>query len=200
METWLTIHKKKSARNQSATLASLQGFTLIELLVAIGVASILISIAMPSFKTIIEKNRIASITNGLIGALAYARNEAITRNQSVVFCRSDNPAADAPSCASSGTVGWETGWIAFVDADNDRIFSAGDSLLRVYASSPPNYTINASGSIEWIAFNANGNAFFDNAALGTTFRVAHEDEGSSDAARSVVVSSTGRTRLEDGAS
>lgn len=162
----------------------------------IALASILVSLATPSFLSIIEKNRIASVTNELVGALTYARDEAITRNQSVVVCRVADPNASAPSCVSGETSGWETGWIVFIDVDGNRSFGAGDFLLRVYPAAPPNYVITASQALGWVAFNANGNAFFDNGALGTTFTVTPNSESDVEA-RSLVVSSTGRIRLED---
>ncbi|HKU17780.1 MAG TPA: GspH/FimT family pseudopilin [Candidatus Saccharimonadales bacterium] len=62
------------------------GFTLVELMVAIAVAAILLVIAVPSFTTAINSNRLTSTANALIGSLNAARMEAVQRNAPVQFC------------------------------------------------------------------------------------------------------------------
>lgn len=66
-----------------------QGFTLVELMVALAVAAILLGIGVPSFMNIMERNRAASQTNELLGALQTARSEAVRRNATHRFCSSE---------------------------------------------------------------------------------------------------------------
>jgi type IV fimbrial biogenesis protein FimT len=84
-----------------------RGFTIVELMVTVCLAAILFGFAIPSFRRMIVNNRLVTQTNDLIGAINYARSEAITQNTSVTFCR----AADetATTCVAS-TANW-TFWI-----------------------------------------------------------------------------------------
>ena len=88
------------------------GFTLIELMVTLTVAVILMTIAVPSFRDALIRNRLTTYTNDLVGAINYARAEAIKRGQSVTLCKSTTGSA----CTTTTGSQWENGWIAFVDA------------------------------------------------------------------------------------
>lgn len=101
------------------------GFTLIELMAVLAIAAILASVAVPSFRSMIQNNRLATQANELTGTLNFARGEAIKRGNSVTVCVSSNQT----SCTGGTT--WQNGWIAFADVNRDRIFSVGDTLLRV---------------------------------------------------------------------
>lgn len=79
------------------------GFTLIELLVTITVASILATIAIPSFKLTFQNNRLVSQANDILGAMIYARSEAVALNQTVSVCAS----SDGVNCGTA----WASGWI-----------------------------------------------------------------------------------------
>lgn len=80
------------------------GFTLIELLVTMTVAAILVGLAGPSFKITIQNNRLVTQGNDLLGALIYARSQAIELNSTVTVCAS----SDGATC--SGT-NWASGWV-----------------------------------------------------------------------------------------
>jgi type IV fimbrial biogenesis protein FimT len=71
---------------RSARIRPANGFTLVELMVAIFVATILLVIAIPSFTSIINSNRLTTTANALIGALNTAKMAAIQRNAPVQFC------------------------------------------------------------------------------------------------------------------
>ncbi len=102
------------------------GFTLIELMVVLAIAAILASVAVPSFRALIQNNRLATQANELTGTLNFARGEAIKRGRSVTVCVS----TDQVNC--TGGLDWSGGWIAFVDVNSDSVFTVGtDTLLRV---------------------------------------------------------------------
>lgn len=61
----------------------LKGFTLIELLIAITMVAILTSMAIPAFQSTMSRSRVTSNTNLMVGAINYARSEAINRQQQV---------------------------------------------------------------------------------------------------------------------
>jgi prepilin-type N-terminal cleavage/methylation domain-containing protein len=88
-------------------LVKSRGFTLLELLVAIVIMGILAAIAIPSFRTTIQKHRLRSATDNLQAAIDYARSEAVLRATYVSLCAS----TDGATCASSKT--YETGWLVY---------------------------------------------------------------------------------------
>jgi type IV fimbrial biogenesis protein FimT len=104
-----------------------QGFSMIELMITIAVAAILLALALPSFTSFLNANRVTSQANELLATFQIARMESIRRGREVVVCGSSNANAATPSC-TAGTA-W-LGWIAFVDTDRDDVFDTGETLLQ----------------------------------------------------------------------
>ena len=100
-----------------------KGFTLIELLSTIGIATLLISMAVPSMQTFSQNSRQTAAVNDLVSALHLARNTAITTNTRVTVC----PSANGEACQS---VSWDKGFIAFVDRDSDQNVDDDENILR----------------------------------------------------------------------
>ncbi|MCK5859044.1 MAG: GspH/FimT family pseudopilin [Abyssibacter sp.] len=98
------------------------------MLVAIAVASILLAVAVPSFRGLIASNRSSSDANALLSMFMLARSEAIKRNTVVVACKS----TDGASCSTETTIGWDAGIVVFVDnvTTNDKIDS-GETIIHV---------------------------------------------------------------------
>lgn len=59
------------------------GFTLIELMIVVALMVIIATMAVPSFKGMIESNRLKSATNDVLGTFNYARSEAVRRGEPV---------------------------------------------------------------------------------------------------------------------
>lgn len=95
----------------SLSLRRASGFTLLEMMVTLGIAAILIGLAVPSATAFIANNRMVSQVNTMVGMLNAARVEAIAQRRTVTVCGS----ADGVSC--DGT--WTANWIAFIDRDAD---------------------------------------------------------------------------------
>jgi type IV fimbrial biogenesis protein FimT len=105
-----------------------RGFTLLELLVAVAILAIVTTVAVPSLRSLVERNRVTSLGNDLVHDLALARAEAVRRNSRVTVCRS----ATLAQCSRDG--GWEVGWIMFADDDDDATRDDGEALLATRAA------------------------------------------------------------------
>ena len=113
-----------------------KAFTLIELMVTIAIVSILASVALPAYTSLVRTTKISSYTSQLHAALLLTRSEAIKRGRSVTICRSSDANAATPHCASVMSdsltnTGWGDGWLVYVDNNNDNIYDLDDVLLQV---------------------------------------------------------------------
>lgn len=179
----IPIHMKK-----------MNGFTLVELMTALVLAGILMTIAIPSFTSVIRANRLLTQTNDFVTTLNFARSEAVKRGINVIICRS----ADGATCAGSG--GWEQGWLIFVDNDNSTTLDAGE-LLRVFGPLAAGNTLTPNNNfVNRITVQPTG--YTTN--MGTFVLCADQtgDKDTNDAedfahGRAIVVSMTGRVRTSD---
>jgi type IV fimbrial biogenesis protein FimT len=141
-----------------------RGFTLIELMVTLTVLAILLTLAVPSFATLISNNRMSAQANELMGSLNLARAESIRRAQGVSVRASDND-------------NYALGWNVFADADLNGTAaspatSSDGSLLKVVsafrgtptitrvtrtgASAPFTYTASSASDRMYLVFNSRG--------------------------------------------
>lgn len=109
------------------------GFTLIELMVSITILTILLMIAVPSFKSLLLGNQVKSMANTLDASLILARSEAQKRFAHVVICASSN----GTSC--TGNLG--QGWIVFVDTNKDNTVSAGEAIIQKNAAPSGSFSL-----------------------------------------------------------
>lgn len=131
------------------------GVTLVELMVTIAVASILLTVAVPSFQDAIQRNRLTSATNNFVVSIHYARTEAIKRGRTITLCKSSS----GTSCATGTGTFWENGWIAFVDTDADGTLDTGETLLRAWPSLPTGYTLRPNNNFaNFLRYNPRGEA------------------------------------------
>jgi len=106
-----------------------QGFSLSEVVATLGVLGVSLSLVVPSLSSMTASNLRATSINELVATLHVARNEAITLNEPIVIC----PSQDGETCAP---VAWEAGWIRFADANGDFVVGAGERLLGTRAPLP----------------------------------------------------------------
>ncbi len=115
------------------------GFTLIEMIVTLTVASILATIAIPSYRQFVESGRLTAATNDFVADVSHARIEAMKRGSAsqMGICASST----GTSCAASPTT-WAAGWIIFVDADSSGTYNAGggDTILKIHDVLPSSLT------------------------------------------------------------
>lgn len=168
------------------------GFTLIELMVTIAIAAILVTLAAPSFREFLVRNRTAAISNELIASIGRARNEAVSRNICVSMCRS----ADGATCAATGN-NWVDGWIVFTNANCDTSLTApaaAADLLNASAPFPAGYSMVSSATNSTsIMFNGAGQARAGDAGR---FDLQFGSTGTSrNSNRGICLSRLGRTQL-----
>jgi type IV fimbrial biogenesis protein FimT len=148
------------------------GFTLVELMITVSVAAILLSVAAPSFRDTVVRNRLTAATNEFMAAINYTRSEAIKSGRSVTLCKSSSGTA----CTTGTGSQWESGWIAFVDSDADGTLDSGETLLRAWPAFPTGYTLrtNSTNFTNFLRYNALGAVA--NNSVGGTFVTCYNNQ------------------------
>ena len=128
-----------------------RGFTLIELMMTITVGAIMMAIAIPSMRTFLQNQRIASTASTLMYALSYARSEAVKENNpttlgvgGIEVC----PSLNGTTCDNAGN--WSDGWVVLTP--NPNIVGP----LQVLGSLPPGVTVTQNAALPAIIFQGNG--------------------------------------------
>jgi type IV fimbrial biogenesis protein FimT len=167
-------------------LPSLQkGFTLAELMITLTIGTVLTTMAVPAFSTMLEENRMLTHIYELIGHINYTRSTAVTSARQVVICKS----ADGSSCDSDAE--WDDGWIIFIDTSPNLQRDSDEPLLRVKRSPDDGGSIDfgAFGSENYLAFQPTGMLKKGN---GTFTFCSRNNEV---APRAVIISKPGRIRI-----
>lgn len=164
-----------------------RGFTLFEMLVTLGIAAILLTLAVPSFRDFLLNSRITAQTNDFVLALASAKSEAVKRGVFVTVC---SRATDA-TCAASTT--WDSGWLLFVDNNGGGTVDGADVVLQVRAPLEGSNTLRAAAR-QRVTFQNTGFS----PGFNDTFRLC--DSRGTGNARSITVSMQGRVTSATGAS
>ena len=144
------------------------GFTLIEMMTAIAVMGILLSIAFPSFESMLLSGRLRSYANELVASAYLARSEAIKTNSVVRLCAS-----------SSGTGcdgDWAEGWV---------VLRSDDAVVQSHGALANGYKINAGANT--LSFKPTGIG-----ATQTTLTICKAAPSAGKQERIVTISATGR--------
>lgn len=162
------------------------GFTILELLITVAVAGVLLAIAIPGFQSMMANNRVSQYSNEFLTALNLTRSEAVKRGKRVTLCRSSN----STSCTTTAG-GWESGWVMFVDENNDGLFVSNDVIQQHSALDTP-FTLNGdANTADYISFSKNGTARkLDNSMLAGQLSLSLEGVN-----RTIKLAGTGKTSV-----
>ncbi len=185
------------------------GFTLTELMITLAIVGILLTVGVPSLKTLMQGNQLIASTNEIVSALHIARSEAIKLNTRVSICESSNGA----TCATTGS--WKNGWIVFIDgngANPGDLVNTGspcaaantDCLLRIHDAISDNQlsvtAVNsANNSVSSFTFTSRGLPKAINGATQSgVFSLCNYDSSNNVIGfRAVLLSLSGRVRVSD---
>lgn len=171
-----------------------RGFTIPELVITIGIAAILLSVAVPGVSNTIKENRLAEQVNAVIIDFYYARSEAAKRDVRVIMCRSGNPNSTNPTCGGQAN-NWSTGYLIFADDGNNtnNTYDAGtDTLLR--RGQPADDGIRMRTTDTWnVALEINPDGFLHES--GATTMAICDDRGN-DSGRQISIALNGQPRLQ----
>ncbi len=169
-----------------------RGFSLIELVMALSIGSILISVAIPNLKVVVQNNRIQSQIGDFMSDLNLARSEAIKQGRRVTICKS----ANGSSCTTSN--GWDQGWIVFVENNGNGLLDDGEIVLRVHSSLSGGNTMSSIGNIDnYISYVANGFSRTNNNVIQTGSIALCDSRQDDTEARAVRINATGRPLLSN---
>lgn len=123
------------------------GFSTVELMVTLAIASILLTIAVPSFRNLIQKQRMTTSVNEFFAAVNLTRSEAIERGARVDLV----PAGDGSD--------WARGWVVFIDKNDDQKQQEGEQIIFSHGPAPDGMTIQSvftDSSRQYLAYNGTG--------------------------------------------
>ncbi len=105
------------------------GLSLWELLWTLGIAGVLLALAVPSFRNALLDARRTADINGFVTAVQLARSEAAKRGAAIVLCKT----ADGLRCGGD-ELRYDAGWMVFANTDGLRPpeRNAGEALLLQY--------------------------------------------------------------------
>lgn len=115
------------------------GYTLIELMAVLAIASTLLVVAIPMFRTQVQNSRMSAAATDLLGTFMFAKAEAIGRRDPVTVCISNE---NADGCATNGQ--WEDGWLTFVESDangTDGTINSGEQIIQIHPALTEGLTV-----------------------------------------------------------
>jgi len=103
-------------------MKTMHAFSLLELLMCLSISTIILSVATPSLKEVIQDNQKTQTVNQLLGTLQFARGSAIFERSTIGVC------AGADAC--SDTLTWRNNLLVFSDANQNGQRDLDEKLLR----------------------------------------------------------------------
>jgi type IV fimbrial biogenesis protein FimT len=105
-------------------IARRRGFTLIELLIGVALLAVLLMLAMPTFSTMLQNQKLRAVAESIQAGLQIARVESMKRNQTVEFMLTDDDPVEA-GVAGFGATTNGPHWAVRVDTGAGFTFVEG---------------------------------------------------------------------------
>jgi len=102
-------------------MRKVQGFTLIEVIIVLVISVILVTMAIPSFQSLIQGNRLTATSTSIKNDIMFARNQSVSYLNYVTICPLENNV-----CTSN----WAGGIDIFIDGGSRGTFDGEDILLK----------------------------------------------------------------------
>jgi type IV fimbrial biogenesis protein FimT len=162
-----------------------KGLTLIELMIGVGLAGLLLSMAVPALNLFVQNGRQTAAVNEFVSSMHVARSTAVTTNARVTICASRSGGA----CDGAA---WADGWIVFEDPDSDQAVDAGETIVAT-AEGSDDVTIASAEFPAFLTFRPNGRVA--NAGLnGSAGAFTVCDQRGAEKAKVMLIDLSGRPR------
>lgn len=118
--------------------AHMAGLSMVELMVTVLVLAILMAIAVPNFRGVMNRSNVVSAVNAISTDLQYARGAASSEHRFVSICRSTSGTqCDLPTGSAHD---YDAGWIVYsYDVSStgaDQAYKAGSSNMTILRYTP----------------------------------------------------------------
>ncbi|STX51363.1 type IV pre-pilin [Legionella busanensis] len=167
-------------------MQKIAGFTLIEFLIAMVLTAIFLALAVPSYYSTIQNNKVVSVVNEMSAGVHLARMESIRRGVRVIVCAANSSLTGCGSAAQ-----WTQGWLIFIDPNNNNNIDTQADIIRIHEALPTNVAITANNAL--VSFDSSG--FLTSGAFTMTVN-APGCRG--DNVRIINISASGRLSLSRG--
>jgi type IV fimbrial biogenesis protein FimT len=95
-----------------------QGFTLYELISTLSISLLILSLAIPSFNSLIKKSRLQTTASELLQAIEQARTmSALSGKRTVLLAENAN---------------WSRGWALFMDENNNGVLDGNETYSNTH--------------------------------------------------------------------
>ncbi|WP_137818231.1 GspH/FimT family pseudopilin [Pseudomonas sp. 2FG] len=158
-------------------MKTMHGQTLVELMACLLIGGIMLSLALPSFSSILQRNQQTQTVNQLLGTLHYARGSAVMSRKTIGICAGDT------SCDSEAL--WQGHLLVFDDLNRNGQLDSGEAQLR-QEQLPEGYAWHWSRSSPYLLLEADGTT----RALNGTFTLCRDGAP----LQQIVINLTGRVR------
>lgn len=157
------------------------GFTLIEAMTVMAVITVTLTLGLPAFREMLQRQRVSTTMHLVSADLAMARSSAVMRSEEVVIC----PRTPDQRCRDEQD--WTSGWLVFRDPDGNRQPDASSDILRS-TDAPPDNGLDLHATRKFLRYQRDGRS----AGTPLSVKICRQDA----LVGKIVVSNLGRIRGE----
>lgn len=143
---------------------------MVEILVTLSIVALLMTLAVPSFKPLLDRWRVKQSVGALADSLRLARSEAIKRGGNVIIQKVPN---NTNGCTLADAVdSWGCGWFVYLDVNANNMYdSPPDERLQGIELAGGIQVLHRTGNTividRWGAMNSQGTSFTVSVASGS---------------------------------